>query len=162
MWPDFTKFRHFGKIVNVFGNFLMVYFLFGNYLDLLWQILDAIGQISFEVNGQIWENAHLVTLLGSNKVSLSTGCYNKGKISPLISFFLFLKRIHLFVCCLNCFFKSEQRVWHRKSLPQPKTQRSFLSRTLCTTDSTELYSSRMWLFRYYIDYKLCKNDTYIM
>ena len=38
VWPDLAKFRQFGKIFKVLGNFLRVYLLFGNILDQLWQI----------------------------------------------------------------------------------------------------------------------------
>ena len=31
-----TRFRHLGKILQVFGNFLVVYFLFGKIVNLLW------------------------------------------------------------------------------------------------------------------------------
>ena len=43
VWPDFVKFRQFGKSFQVFVNFLTVYFLFGKMLSLLWQNYDSIG-----------------------------------------------------------------------------------------------------------------------
>ena len=49
VWPDFAKFLHFGKL-------LMVYFLFGKMLSLLWQIFDIIGIIFTVANGQILKN----------------------------------------------------------------------------------------------------------
>ena len=56
MWPDLAKFRHFGNSVQVFGNFLTVYFLFGKMLSLLWQTCDIIGLICIVGNGQILKN----------------------------------------------------------------------------------------------------------
>ena len=35
VWPDLAKFRHFGKVLQVLGKFLMAYFLFGKMLSLL-------------------------------------------------------------------------------------------------------------------------------
>ena len=45
VWPDFAKFRRFGKIFKVLDNFLRVYLLFGKLLHRIWQILYAIGQV---------------------------------------------------------------------------------------------------------------------
>ena len=56
MWPDLAKFRHFGKIFKVLGNFSRIHLLFGKILNLLWQILCAIGQVFIEVNGQMLNN----------------------------------------------------------------------------------------------------------
>ena len=56
MWPDLAKFRHFGKSLQVLGKFLIVYFLFGKMLSLLWQICDIIGLIFIVANGQILKN----------------------------------------------------------------------------------------------------------
>ena len=53
VWPDLAKFLHFGKILQVFGNILKVYFLFGEILNLLWQICCITGQIFIVTNGQI-------------------------------------------------------------------------------------------------------------
>ena len=52
MWPDLAKFRHFGKSLKVFGTVLMVYFLFGKMLSVLWQICDIIFIVA---NDQIWK-----------------------------------------------------------------------------------------------------------
>ena len=46
VWPDLGKFCHFGKILQVFGVFWAVYFLFGKMLSLLWQICYIIGHIA--------------------------------------------------------------------------------------------------------------------
>ena len=46
VWPDLAKFCHFGKILQVFGVFWAVYFLFGKMLSLLWQICYIIGHIA--------------------------------------------------------------------------------------------------------------------
>ena len=51
MWPDLAKFRHFGKIFKVFGNFSRLYLLFGKILSLLWPILFTFGQIFIYVIG---------------------------------------------------------------------------------------------------------------
>ena len=56
VWPDLAKFRHFVKSLQVFGNFLTVYFLFGKMLSLLWQICDIIGLIFNVANVQILKN----------------------------------------------------------------------------------------------------------
>ena len=50
--PDLAKFRHFGKNLKVFGHFKKLYLVFGNLLNLLWQIFYATGQIFIVVNGQ--------------------------------------------------------------------------------------------------------------
>ena len=49
LWPDLAKFRHFGKILDIFGDF----WGFGKKFNLLWHILNAIGQIFIVVQGQI-------------------------------------------------------------------------------------------------------------
>ena len=41
-----------GHNINILGNFLRVYLVFGILLKLIWQILNAIGQIFIDVNGQ--------------------------------------------------------------------------------------------------------------
>ena len=51
--PDLAIYRHFGKILKALGNFDPVYLVFGNTLNLLWQLNYAIGQISIVVNGRI-------------------------------------------------------------------------------------------------------------
>ena len=55
VWPDFAKFRRFGKIFKVLGNFLRVYLLFGKILDRLVNFY-AFGQVSIDVNGQMLKN----------------------------------------------------------------------------------------------------------
>ena len=52
VWPDLAKFRHFGKILTVFGIFFIPYLIFGKMFDLLWYIF-AIRQIFIVVHGQI-------------------------------------------------------------------------------------------------------------
>ena len=42
--------------INIFGNFLRVYLVFGILLNLLWQTMIAIGQILIDVNGQKLKN----------------------------------------------------------------------------------------------------------
>ena len=53
---DLVKFHHFGKSLQVLGNFLTVFFLFGKMLSLLWQICDLIGLFFHVANGQILKN----------------------------------------------------------------------------------------------------------
>ena len=36
VWPDLAKFRLFGNILQDFDKFLVVYFLFGKMVSLLW------------------------------------------------------------------------------------------------------------------------------
>ena len=38
VWPDLAKFRHLGKILTVFGNFLIAYLVFRKLFNLLWYI----------------------------------------------------------------------------------------------------------------------------
>ena len=52
----FGNFCHFGKIVNVFGNFERVYLVLGKILDLLLQIIFTTVQISLVGNGQRLKN----------------------------------------------------------------------------------------------------------
>ena len=70
VWSDLTKFCHFGNIWKVFGNFLIVYLVYGKCFMLLCQFF-AIGQSFTFGNGQIlkaWTPRltvrfpHLVTL----------------------------------------------------------------------------------------------------
>ena len=51
--PDLAQFRHFGNILQVFGKFLTVYFLFGKIVNLLWQICYTSGLIFIVANGPI-------------------------------------------------------------------------------------------------------------
>ena len=53
VWPDLAKFRHFGKILQVFGKLLTVYFLFGKMLILFGRIGYIIGLIFIVANSQI-------------------------------------------------------------------------------------------------------------
>ena len=56
VWPDLAKFCNFGKSLQVFGKFLIVYFLFVKMLSLLWQTCYIIGLIFIVANGQILKN----------------------------------------------------------------------------------------------------------
>ena len=56
VWPDLAKFHHFGKNVQVFVKTLIVYWLFGKMVNLLWQICDIIGPIFIATNGKILKN----------------------------------------------------------------------------------------------------------
>ena len=53
VWPDLAKFHHFGNNLQVFVKFLMVYFLFGKTVNLLWEIYFTSGLIFIVKNGQI-------------------------------------------------------------------------------------------------------------
>ena len=68
VWPDLAKFRHFGNILQVFGNFLTVYFLFGKMLSLLWRIRCTIGLIFIVAYGQILKNNPTIWLHWSPSV----------------------------------------------------------------------------------------------
>ena len=56
VWPDLAKFRHFGKSLQVFGKFLLVYFFFGKMVSILWQICDIIRLNFVVANSQIFKN----------------------------------------------------------------------------------------------------------
>ena len=56
VWPDLTKFRHFGKSWQIFGKFLTVYFLPGKLLSPPWQIYVIFGLNFIAANGQILKN----------------------------------------------------------------------------------------------------------
>ena len=62
--PKLEKFCHFGTTLKNFGHFEWVDSVFGKILSLLWQILNSIGQILNNENGQILnrQSSHLVTL----------------------------------------------------------------------------------------------------
>ena len=47
----FGKIRHLGKVLNDFGKFERVHYVFGNILNIFWQ--NPIGQSFNVVNGQI-------------------------------------------------------------------------------------------------------------
>ena len=53
VWPDLAKFRHFGTILQVFGQFLTVYLLLVKLVNLLWQICYNTGLIFIVANGPI-------------------------------------------------------------------------------------------------------------
>ena len=56
VWPDLAKFRHFGKTLQVFGNFWQFISHLHKMLCQLRQIYDIIGQIFIVANGQILKN----------------------------------------------------------------------------------------------------------
>ena len=56
VWPDIARFRHFGEIFKVLGNYSRVYFLLGTILNLLSQILCTFGRIFVDLNGQLLKN----------------------------------------------------------------------------------------------------------
>ena len=64
VWPDIAKFRHFGKILKVFGHFCGMSYYFNQILKLLWNISNGIRQIFIVVNGPTLKKqfSHLVTL----------------------------------------------------------------------------------------------------
>ena len=55
VWPDLVKFL-ISQSLQVFGNFLTLYLLFGKMLSLLWQICDIIWLIFIVANGHILKN----------------------------------------------------------------------------------------------------------
>ena len=66
VWPDWVKFSNFGKIFNVFGKDLRVYLVFGNMINLLWQI--CLLNYCTKFQSRKWPNFeknynHLVTLV---------------------------------------------------------------------------------------------------
>ena len=73
---DLVKFRHFFKSLQVVGNFLTVYFLFGK-ICLLWHICDINGLIFIVANVQILKNnltiwSHWIDVLrGQRSVKIS-------------------------------------------------------------------------------------------
>ena len=64
MWPDLAKFRHFGEILLVFGNFFRVYLVLGTIFRILRQILCATGQFfSYKLPNFVQKSNHLVALI---------------------------------------------------------------------------------------------------
>ena len=56
VWPDLAKFRHFGKILKVFGQFLKSWFPSWQNVEPIWQRFYAFGQSYIVTNGQILNN----------------------------------------------------------------------------------------------------------
>ena len=56
MWPDLAKFRHFGNILKVFGDYVRAFLVLGKNLNLLWSTFYAIGQILIVAYGLILTN----------------------------------------------------------------------------------------------------------
>ena len=90
-WRGLAKFRHFGKILKVFGNFSRVNLVFGNICDLFWQILYAVEQILIDGNDQILKkySRHLVTLSYNHLISSTPSRYcrivcNKLMVPPYL------------------------------------------------------------------------------
>ena len=61
---DLAKSCCLGKILQVFG-ILRIYLVFGKVLNLLWQILYAIGQVLIILSGQILKSSYLITMLSN-------------------------------------------------------------------------------------------------
>ena len=55
VWPNLVKFRHLGNIVKLFGKFYCSFSTYGIILYLLWQKIEAFGQIFFIDDGQYWK-----------------------------------------------------------------------------------------------------------
>ena len=51
-----AKFRHFGNILKVFGDYVTAYFVLVKILNLLWSTFYAIGRIFIAANGLILKN----------------------------------------------------------------------------------------------------------
>ena len=78
MRPNLAKFRQIGTILQVLGNFLTLYFLFGKMFSLLWQICDSFGLIFIVTNDQIlknnltiWSHCRLLTFLNGGSLMIS-------------------------------------------------------------------------------------------
>ena len=99
--PDLTKFRHFGKSLQVFSKFMTVYFLFGKMMSLLWQTCDIIGLIFIVANGQI---------LKKNLTNWSH-CSSNSRSKAQSIFILDLPTLHLF-SLLSCLNLSSHPSWH--------------------------------------------------
>ena len=50
------NFRHLGKILKVFGHFLINYLVFGKTVKLLWQIFFTFGQSLIVIKAKYWTN----------------------------------------------------------------------------------------------------------
>ena len=71
----------FGKILEIFGKFVMVYLAFGLILSLLRQSLNTIGQIFINISGQILNTS-------SGHTGWKYHCTAINKFLPLIFSFL--------------------------------------------------------------------------
>ena len=56
VWPDLAKFRHFGNILKVLGNYVRAYLVLGKNLNLRWSTFYAIGQVFIAANDLILTN----------------------------------------------------------------------------------------------------------
>ena len=54
--PDLAKFRHFGNILKVLGNYVRAYLVLGKNLNLRWSTFYAIGQVFIAANDLILTN----------------------------------------------------------------------------------------------------------
>ena len=66
VWPDLAKIRYFGKMLQIFGNFLRTLLVLCKNFNLLWNIQGVFGPIYIVVvNGQILRkhSRHLVKLV---------------------------------------------------------------------------------------------------
>ena len=52
VWPDLSKFRHFGKFLKVIGNLSKDYLVFAQVLNLLWKCFVPLGAYYFAINDQ--------------------------------------------------------------------------------------------------------------
>ena len=89
---DLAKYRHFGKRVQVW-QILMVYFLFGKMLSLLWQICDVIGLVFIVANGQIF----------INNLTIWSHCSQMTAVREIKVCKAELTFISFFVKCVNIF-----------------------------------------------------------
>ena len=89
-WPDLAKFRHYGKILQVFGKFLAVYLLFGKLLSLNLAIfISANGQI-LKNNPTIWSHWTWHFRMSQHMPLQTTNCKQTDSLSQ--SFHLSLIR----------------------------------------------------------------------
>ena len=53
VWPDLTKIHPCDEIFKIYGHLLTAKIVFGNILNIFWQIIYAFEQILMTVNDQI-------------------------------------------------------------------------------------------------------------
>ena len=117
-WPDLANYRHFGKNLHVFDNFLTVYILSCKMVSLHWQICYIIGLVFIVANGQIlknnltiwlhWAGSRLAVSRHVQLVSfcckpICEGILNTQQVVTLVLhfFFMLIWCQHLKCCCLT-------------------------------------------------------------
>ena len=54
-WPDLAKLSHFGKSLKVFGNYLRMYLVFGQFFGLFGKSLMVLGNFSLLIMAKYWK-----------------------------------------------------------------------------------------------------------